>query len=89
MLHSKKVVPLPFSTLQYLLKLEKYLVRYFLVLIFLGLSGTLSAQSREDQISIVMPTDARVIRVDAKIDQWVYAGDTLFPDNWCFGDYGI
>ena len=77
MLHSKKVVPLPFSTLQYLLKLEKYLVRYFLVLIFLGLSGTLSAQSREDQISIVMPTDARVIRVDAKIDQWVYAGDTL------------
>ena len=48
-----------------------------MLLFCLGLSGTLFAQSGEDQINIVMPTDARVIRVDAKIDQWVYAGDTL------------
>ncbi|HIA56095.1 MAG TPA: hypothetical protein EYN97_01405 [Candidatus Lambdaproteobacteria bacterium] len=53
------------------------LARVFAVLLFLGLSGTLFAQSSDDKIKIVMPTDARVIRVDAKIDQWVYAGDTL------------
>ena len=58
-------------------KINKKLVQFFLLLFCLGLSGTLFAQSGEDQIYIVMPTDARVIRVDAKIDQWVYAGDTL------------
>ena len=58
-------------------KINKKLVQVFVLLFCLGLSGTLLAQSVEDQINIVMPTDARVIRVDAKIDQWVYAGDTL------------
>ncbi len=47
------------------------------ILFFLGFSATGFCQSTEDQIKIVMPTDARVIRVDAKIDQWVYAGDIL------------
>ena len=58
-------------------KINKKLVQVFALLFCLGLSGTLLAQSGEERISIVMPTDARVIRVDAKIDQWVYAGDTL------------
>ena len=57
--------------------INKKLVQVFALLFCLGLSGTLLAQSGEEQIKIVMPTDARVIRVDAKIDQWVYAGDTL------------
>jgi len=75
--------------------INKKPIQVFALLFCLGLSGTLLAQSGEEQIKIVMPTDARVIRVDAKIDQWVYAGDTLavlkdsfvleFPDNWCFG----
>ena len=58
-------------------KINKKLVHVFALLFCLGLSGTLLAQSGEEQIKIVMPTDARVIRVDAKIDQWVFAGDTL------------
>ena len=41
------------------------------------LSGTVFAQSGEDQINIVMPTDARVMRLDVKIGQWVYAGNNL------------
>ena len=48
-------------------KINKKLVQFFLLLFCLGLSGTLFAQSGEDQIFIVMPTDARVIRVDAKM----------------------
>jgi len=58
-------------------KIYKTLIYVFVLLFCLGLSGTLLAQSGEEEIKIVMPTDARVIRVDAKIDQWVYAGDTL------------
>jgi len=57
--------------------INKKPIQVFALLFCLGLSGTLLAQSGEEQIKIVMPTDARVIRVDAKIDQWVYAGDTL------------
>ena len=41
------------------------------------LSGTVFAQSGEDQINIVMPTEAKVMRLDVKIGQWVYAGNIL------------
>ena len=47
------------------------------IIFFFGFSGTGFSQSPEDQIKIMMPTDAQVIRVDAKVDQWVYAGDIL------------
>ena len=77
MQNSKKMDLLHLSTLQNLQELIKMLIRVFALLLFLGMSGTLFAQSSDEQINIVMPTDARVIRVDAKIDQWVYAGDTL------------
>ena len=49
--------------------INKKLIQVFSLLFCLGLSGTLLAQSGEEQIKIGMPTDARVIRVDAKIDQ--------------------
>ena len=58
-------------------KMNNKLLQVFTLLFCLGLSGTLFAQSVEERINIVMPADARVIRVDTKIDQWVYAGDTL------------
>ena len=47
------------------------------ILFFFGFSGNGFSQSSEDQIEIVMPTDARVIRINAKVDHWVYAGDVL------------
>ena len=74
MQNSKNMELFHSSALQNLMKMQ---LRIFTILFFLGLSGTLFAQSSDEQINIVMPTDARVIRVDAKIDQWVYAGDTL------------
>ena len=45
-------------------KINKKLLQVFALLFCLGLSGTLFAQSVEKRINIVMPTDARVIRVD-------------------------
>ena len=58
-------------------QINKKLLQIFALLFWLGLSGTLFAQSVEERINIVMPADALFIRVDTKIDQWVYAGDTL------------
>ena len=58
-------------------KINKKLLQVFALLFCLGLSGALFAKSVEERINIVMPADARVVRVDTKIDQWVYAGDTL------------
>ena len=77
MQNSIKVNLFNLSALQNSQKSIKMLIRIFAVLFFLGLSGTLFAQPEDERINIVMPSDARVIRVDAKIDQWVYAGDTL------------
>jgi oxaloacetate decarboxylase beta subunit len=74
---SKKADLLTFYRLRIFRIILKSLQRIITVLIFCGLTGTLFAQSGDEQIHIVMPTDARVIRVDAKIDQWVFAGDTL------------
>ena len=65
------------TTFQILRIVKIKLLKIFAVLLLCGFSGTVLGQTDGDQISIVMPTDARVIRVDAKIDQWVYAGDTL------------
>ena len=53
------------------------LFQIFSVFFILVLSGTVFAQSGEDQINIVMPTDAKVVRLDVKIGQWVYAGNYL------------
>ena len=47
------------------------------IIFFLGFSAKGFCQSTEEQIKILMPTDASVIRVDAKVDQWVYAGNIL------------
>ena len=58
-------------------KLNFSLIQIFSVFFILVLSGTVLAQSGEDKINIVMPTDARVIRLDVKIGQWVYAGNNL------------
>jgi sodium ion-translocating decarboxylase beta subunit len=74
---SKKADLLTFYRLRIFRIILKSLQRIITVLIFCGLTGTLFAESGDEQIHIVMPTDARVIRVDAKIDQWVFAGDTL------------
>ena len=59
------------------------LFQIFSVFFILVLSGTVFAQSGEDQINIVMPTDAKVVRLDVKIGQWVYAGNNLavFKDS--------
>ena len=35
------------------------------------------AESGKDLKNIVMPTDAKVIRLDVKIGQWIYAGNYL------------
>ena len=53
------------------------LFQIFSVFFILVLSGTLFAQSGEDKINIVMPTDAKVIRLEVKKGQWVYAGNYL------------
>ncbi len=58
-------------------KILKILRTIFSFFIFCGLSGTLFAQAEEERINVMMPKDARVVRVDVKIDQWVFAGDTL------------
>ena len=58
-------------------KILKIIRTIFSFFIFCGLSGTLFAQAEEERINVMMPKDARVVRVDVKIDQWVFAGDTL------------
>ena len=52
-------------------------IQIFSVFFILVLSGNVFAQSGEDKINIVMPMDAKVIRLDVKIGQWVYAGNYL------------
>ena len=66
-----------FSSIHYTQKLNFSLIQIFSVFFIMVLSGTVFAQSGEDQINIVMPTDARVVRLDVKIGQWVYAGNNL------------
>ena len=66
-----------FSSIHYTQKLNFFLIQIFSVFFIMVLSGTVFAQSGEDQIKIVMPTDARVVRLDVKIGQWVYAGNNL------------
>ena len=66
-----------FSSIHYTQKLNFSLIQIFSVFFIMVLSGTVFAQSGEDQIKIVMPTDARVVRLDVKIGQWVYAGNNL------------
>ena len=66
-----------FSSVHYTQKLNFSLIQIFSVFFIMVLSGTVFAQSGEDQINIVMPTDARVMRLDVKIGQWVYAGNNL------------
>ena len=66
-----------FSSIHYTQKLNFSLIQIFSVFFIMVLSGTVFAQSGEDQINIVMPTDARVMRLDVKIGQWVYAGNNL------------
>ena len=58
-------------------KILKILRTIFSFFIFCGLSGNLFAQAEEERTNVMMPKDARVVRVDVKIDQWVFAGDTL------------
>ena len=58
-------------------RLNFYLIQIFSLFFIIVLSGTVFAQSGEDQINIVMPTDAKVMRLDVKIGQWVYAGNIL------------
>ncbi len=58
-------------------RLNFYLIQIFSLFFIMVLSGTVFAQSGEDQINIVMPTDAKVMRLDVKIGQWVYAGNIL------------
>ena len=53
------------------------LFQIFSLFFILVLSVNVFAQSGEDQIKIVMPTDAKVIRLDVKLGQWVYAGNYL------------
>ena len=50
---------------------------WLLVLALVLSAGVLFAQEEGQQVKIAMPTDALVTRVDAKIDQWVYAGNIL------------
>ena len=66
-----------FSSIHYTQKLNFSLIQIFSVFFIMVLSGIVFAQSGEDQINIVMPTDARVMRLDVKIGQWVYAGNNL------------
>ncbi len=47
------------------------------VLLLLTSTKVAFAQDAGQQVKIAMPTDALVTRVDAKIDQWVYAGNIL------------
>ena len=74
---SLKVDSICFSSIRYTQKLNIFLIQIFSVFFIMVLSGTVFAQSGEDQINIVMPTDARVVRLDVKIGQWVYAGNNL------------
>ena len=53
------------------------IIQIFSVFFTLVLSGNVFAKSGEDKINIVMPMDAKVIRLDVKIGQWVYAGNYL------------
>ena len=74
---SLKVDSILISSIHCAQKLNFSLIQIFSVFFILVLSGTVLAQSGEDKINIVMPTDARVMRLDVKIGQWVYAGNIL------------
>ena len=66
-----------FSNLQISSKNKKKVVLFITLLFSIVLANKILPQSDEDQVKIFMPTDAKVIRIDKKIDQWVYAGDLL------------
>ena len=65
------------SSIHYVQKLNFTLIQILSVFFIMVLCGTVLAQSGEDRINIVMPSDARVMRLDVKIGQWVYAGNIL------------
>ena len=74
---SLKADSIRISSIYYAQKLNFSLIRILSLFFVFVFYGTVSAQSGEDQINILMPTDARVMRLDVKIGQWVYAGDNL------------
>ena len=40
-------------------------------------SNNLFAQSSVEEIKIVLPANSKIIRIDKKINEWVYSGDTI------------
>ena len=66
-----------FSDLQISSKNKKKLILFLALLLSIVIVKNIFPQSDGEQVKIFMPTDAKVIRIDKKIHQSVYAGDIL------------
>ena len=66
-----------FSHIQISSKNKKKLILFLALLLSILHSKNIFPQSDGEQVKIIIPTDVEVIRIDKKIDQWVYAGDLL------------
>ena len=57
---------------------NKKIILLFLVLILSIISSKTSfPQYQEEEVKIVIPADSKIIRIDKKINDWVYSGDNL------------
>ena len=66
-----------FSDLQISSKNKKKLILFLALLLSIVIVKNIFPQPDGEQVKIFMPTDAKVIRIDKKIHQSVYAGDIL------------
>jgi len=66
-----------FSTLDFSSKSKNNIFLFSALLFSITFSNNLFAQSHGEKVKIVIPTNSKVVRIDKKINDWVYAGDTL------------
>ena len=66
-----------FSALKVPSKNKNHLFLFFALLFSIGFSNNIFSQSYGEEVTIVIPEDSTVIRIDKRINQWIIAGDTL------------
>ena len=65
------------STLNFSSTLKNNIFLFLSLIISIAFSNNLFAQSKGEEVQIIIPTNSKVIRIDKKINEWVYSGDTL------------
>ena len=66
-----------FSALKVPSKNKNHLFLFFALLFSIGFSNNIFSQSYGEEVTIVIPEDSTVIQIDKRINQWIFAGDTL------------